>query len=201
MGAFYFRKSEPNTEMPSRTPTPKASQPPLDSRLYAVYSEGLELLGREEFAQAGERFKQLLKSAPDCPLGKTGMAILLSNQGREIEARDMLAEVADHSQPIAETHFMLGLLDERAGLYANALASYEKALAADDTFFMALFNRAWVLKRMGRTDEFAAEMKGALAILKSSAKCPAWATGGLGLEAILGLVAEAIEQDSEDNWK
>jgi hypothetical protein len=66
---------------------------------------------------------------------------------------------------------------------------------------MAHFNRAWVLKRMGRTDEFAAEMKGALAILKSSAKCPAWATGGLGLEAILGLVAEAIEQDSEDNWK
>jgi chemotaxis protein methyltransferase CheR len=165
----------------------------IDPEAASTFFAGLEALGREDFNGAEGVFRTLLDNNAQSPLGNTGMAILLANQGREVEARERLNAVVESPKVPVEAYFMLGLLDERAARPEDALASYNRALAVDDHFLMAHFNRAWIYKRMRKDAEFKAEMHRALALLRSSPHCPAWVTGGLSFESIVALMVEAID--------
>jgi tetratricopeptide (TPR) repeat protein len=99
--------------------------------------------------------------------------------------------------PPVEALHVMGLLNERAGLDEEALADYQRASEQDPTFFMSHINRAWILKRLGKRAEFREEMRLALEILRETPRAAPWATGGLGLDAILGLVGEAVASTEE----
>lgn len=200
-GAFYYVKSEdaePARHDPAVEPTkpkaePQKAEPGRQSIIETepVFRRGLEALGREDLVGAENAFSDLVAKDPSCPFGNTGLALLLANQGREVEARGKLMRVVGRGHEPAEAHFILGILDERAQSPQEALKHYEHTLKLNPDFFMAHINSAWIHKRANRNSQFVEEMKAALAILKRSAKIPPWVTGGLGMEAIYSLVAEA----------
>lgn len=204
-GAFHYVKTGETKETPpvghkeTKRPAREHGEPPKvsDEDYETVYHEGLDAVGREDNAVADKLFAEILKANPHSARGNTGLALLLANQGREVEARSLLTGVISRGNELPETHFLLGILDERAQSPETALAHYRKTLKLDPAFFMAHINTAWIMKRLGNAKASSEEMKKALTILKSINRIPAWVTGGLGLEAIFSMVADASE-DSGD---
>jgi tetratricopeptide (TPR) repeat protein len=187
---FYSKETAAPTAPPTARPVPDAvAQPPVA----ALYARGLGLLDAEEFEGAREIFRSLVALAPEDGRGHTGLALLLANEGRETEARRHLERGRRMGPDLAETHYLLGLLEERAGRESDALLHYRRALGIDPEFFMAHLNRAWILRRMGKTEAFAEELRQVRAILQEAPRASPWITGGLGLEALLDLVAGALD--------
>lgn len=199
-GAFYYVKSEQQSVAETLAePQVQLAESPVEvaetanSHAFAIFHRGLDAIGREDVVTANALFNDLLNANPDSPLGNTGIALIMANQGREIEARELLDKVIEQGGEPPEAHFILGILDERAHRPEQALGNYARTLKLDPNFFMAHINRAWILKRSGGSKFFVSEMRMALAILRHTPRIPAWVTGGLGIEAILSLVAEAAE--------
>lgn len=201
-GAFYYRRSDPPkpAEPPPQAQPLVEAEPPVEeangasAQAAAIFHRGLDAIGREDVNTASALFTDLLKADPESPLGNTGAALIMANQGREVESRELLSRVIAQGGEPAEAHFILAILDERAHKPESALSNYAKALKLDPDFFMAHINRAWILKREGNGRLFVAEMRMALSILRRTPRIPSWVTGGLGMEAILALVAEAAEE-------
>jgi len=202
-GAFFYIKDKlPEAEEQKPREQARSQEKPKDYEPQpinraAAFQKGLDAIGREDFASAELAFNDLIDADSHCPYGNTGTALLLANQGREVEAKELLNRVIVKGGEPAETHFVLGMLDERALQPESALAHYAKTVKLDPDFFMAHVNSAWISKRAGRNAVFVAEMKKALSILRRSARIPAWVTGGLGMEAILTMVAEATGESAE----
>lgn len=210
-GAFYYLKTPPKADEPT-PPPPPPSQVFIDededgedepgavcTHTAAIFHRGLEAMGREDVVTATALFEDLTNADHDCSLGNTGLALTMANQGRETEARQLLNRVVEKSDVPPEAFFILGILDERAHKPDHALANYARTLKLDPEFFMAHINRAWILKRSGGNRQFVNEMRKALSILRHTPRIPAWVTGGLGIEAILALVAEAAEEGDSFN--
>lgn len=193
-GSFFYVKETPAPVAPApapQAPTGPGSSP--ESSVDALYARGLGLLDAEEFEGAREAFRSIIALAPEDARGHTGLSLLLANDGRETEARRHLEKGRRMGPELAETHYLLGLLEERAGCEAEALRHYRRALDIDPEFFMAHFNRAWILRRRGKTEAFAEELRRVRAILLENPRANPWITGGLGLETLLDLVGTALE--------
>lgn len=190
LGSFFYLKERaaPVAEAPRTAPALRSGPSVAE-----LYGRGLALLDAEEFARAGEAFAAIVAAEPEDARGHTGLALLLANEGRETEARHHLERGRTKGPELAETHYLLGLLEERAGREVDALGHYRRALAVDPEFFMAHFNRAWILRRMGKHEAFAEELVRARAILEERPRANPWITGGLGLDALLELVAGALD--------
>ncbi|GAB4265579.1 MAG: hypothetical protein Kow0092_17980 [Deferrisomatales bacterium] len=193
MGCFFYRKAlSPAPRRASRPPTASG-----DPRAADLYRSGLARLDAEDFPAAERRFRELVRTWPDDARGHTGLALLLANEGREGEACEHLGKAVRGEPVLAEPRFLQGLIAERRGEEVVALGHYRETLEVDPEFFMAHVNRAWILRRLGRRGGFVQEMHAALRILKTRPRIPRWATGGVGLEALMSLVAEALENGSE----
>lgn len=195
-GAFYYVRrvesfAEEDEEAAEAYPP---GRPEKEALAYQLFREGLDLLGREDFGQAEALFTELLHGDPASPLGHTGLAVLLANQGREVEAMEHLDVAVQSGEAPTETYFLLGLLHERAARPDEALASYDRTIESDPDFLMAHFNRALIHRRQRKDKEFRAGMRRALGLLKTTAHCPAWVTGGIGFEALAILMANALEE-------
>lgn len=198
-GSFYYAKEVRRAEAGSSRPAAPRGPDAAEALAAAQYARGLALLGADDAAGAAEVFRVLAALHPDDSRGHTGLALLLANEGREAEARRALERARPWGPELAETHYLMGLLDERAGLEAESLLHYERALAVDPEHFMSRFNRAWILRRFGREESFTAELREVRGILRRSPGVGAWVTGGLGLEAVLDLVARGLgELGSEE---
>jgi chemotaxis protein methyltransferase CheR len=195
-GAFFYHKGK------EAAPPPAAEEPAVEcsngEELENLYRNGIRALGREDFAEAERAFRAVIEISPEDSRGNTGIAILLTNQGREVEATQKLQKALAVECPIAEAYFLQGLLDERAGRDNEALGMYGSAINRDANFFMAHVNRAWILKRRGRMGAFRKEMQSALEVLRRMPGGASWTTGGLGSEAILKMVADALGDNAAD---
>jgi len=195
MGSFYYRRAALGPEVPARTDRESNGEPdgePDGERAGELYAAGLDALDAEQFDEARRLFGEILALRVEDARGHAGLAILLANEGREAEAAAHLDRASRSGPPVSETPYLRGLLAERRGDELEALRHYREALGTDPGFFMAHLNRAWVLRRLGREDGFADEMRSALAILKTRPKVAPWLTGGMGQEGLLGLVADAL---------
>ncbi|MCA1778004.1 MAG: tetratricopeptide repeat protein [Xanthomonadaceae bacterium] len=60
--------------------------------------------------------------------------------GRFEESRPILVEQAEHLQPDAMSWFQLGVANGNSGRTSEAIAAYEKAIALDPDYDLAMFN-------------------------------------------------------------
>ncbi len=193
-GSFFYKKTANTLPKKDKQQKQETGDPvELDTEDSSEYHLGLDALGHDDHETALNIFTKMVNKYSGCPMGNTGLAIILANQGREVEARQQLTGVIETGEEPAEANYMLGLLDERAGQSGSALEHYNRAIENNSKFFMAHFNRAWIFKKRGQSDLFKAEMRKAFVILRSSQARQSWATGGFGIDAILGMVAEAGE--------
>ncbi len=197
MGSFFYRKGRPRASS-ADSPTSSRGKPAVDPRVEALYREGLASLDREDFAGGRVAFEKALELSPTDPRGHTGLALLLANDGRETEAFEHLQRALGSPPELPETQYLLGLVAERTSRQGEALRHYGAALRLDPGFFMAHVNRAWILRRLGQRAAFSDEMKAALAILKGRPRVSPWVTGGMGWEALLGLVADSLGEEGGD---
>ncbi|PLX45703.1 MAG: hypothetical protein C0609_02465 [Deltaproteobacteria bacterium] len=194
-GSFYYLKSDVVSAVEEEASlVDEAAE--LEAKVEDSYRRGLVSLAKEDLKGAKEAFGELERISPEDPRSLTGRAVLLSNEGRDKEAREKLLAALEAEDTPAEAFFLAGLLEERAGHDSDALAMYGMALGQDNTFFMAHINRAWILRRRGRSNAFKKEMEAALEMLGRSPKKASWATGGLGFDTILRMVADALKEES-----
>lgn len=194
-GSFFYVKGPPLAVAPAPpTASPEVAPSPSPA---AVYARGLGLLDAEDFEGAREAFRSLIAIEPEDARGHTGLALVLSNEGRETEARRHLERGRLMGPELAETHYLLGLLEERSGREPEALLHYRRTLDLDPEFFMAHFNRAWILRRSGKIEAFGEELGQVKEILQKTPRASPWLTGGLGPEALLDLVVGALEGTGE----
>lgn len=192
MGSFFYRKA---AALPEAVPLPPAAGDPRGAAgepAAELYAAGLLALDGEDFDGARRAFQELLGRCPGDARGHGGLAILLANEGREAEAEGHLQIAARRRPVLPEVFYLRGLLAERRGDELAALRHYRESLDTAPDFFMAHLNRAWILRRLGRTESFAEELRCALAILKTRPRVAPWLTGGMGREGLLSLVAESL---------
>ncbi|MEW6487233.1 MAG: CheR family methyltransferase [Thermodesulfobacteriota bacterium] len=192
MGSFFYRKAAAVPAAASPPPAAASSGGAAGELAAELYGAGLAALDGEEVEGARRAFQELVGRCPGDARGHGGLAILLANEGREAEAEAHLQEAARRRPILPEVPYLRGLLAERRGDELAALRHYREALATAPDFFMAHLNRAWILRRLGRHESFAEELRCALAILKTRPRVASWLTGGMGREGLLSLVAESL---------
>jgi len=196
MGSFFYRRRAavlPGGGGPSAGEGPRGPEVAPELRGDALYEEGLRALEQERFEEAALAFERLAQVDPGDVRGQVGLAFILAGQGRDAEASALLKRVEELASPPPEAAYLAGLLAERRGEDRRALDHYAEALDRDPGFFMSHVNRAWILRRLGRTASFRREVAAALAILEARPRVLSWVTGGLGAGAISGLLAEALK--------
>ncbi|MDF1553438.1 MAG: hypothetical protein P1P84_10275 [Deferrisomatales bacterium] len=195
-GSFFFRRLPVGAVLQTE-PVPVSAAAPGGDPVGELYAQGLARLDAEEFPGAREAFEEILGLQADDSRGHTGMALLLANLGREVEAAEHLAIAADCRPDLAETHYLRALVAERSGRDAEALQHHDAALARDPRFFMAYVNRGWILDRLGFRQRSQAELRAALAILEGQPPVALWLTGGIGWRPLLDLVRGALDERGE----
>jgi tetratricopeptide (TPR) repeat protein len=108
--------------------------------------------------KAEAAFRQALRLQPNLTDALYSLGLLLRSTGRKEEAREYFAKVAAIQQARDATGKANalnadGIKYTNEGQLEEALEAFQKALAADPSFFMAAYNQGIVLGRLGRTAE------------------------------------------------
>ncbi len=165
---------------------------------FEEYLRGVEMLERDERAEAEGVFESMRHRFPDSPWWRVGKSLLAADQGRQEEAESMVGEalMVDPSTP--DAYFVRALLHERAGRLEEACADYRKALLWDEEFMASRVNLGFLLGRLGRKSESADTFAEALGILEELASLEDTTTwrcrrarrlvGGMSFESLSALV-------------
>lgn len=120
-------------------------------------------LGREKEAEAG--FAKALERQPDDPLALLKLGSLRNEQGRYAEAEGLLRRSAEIDPLRRETWNNLGLAllyERRAG---EALGAFDRAVALDGRYALALVNRGRARLDLGDRAGARADLEAGLALL------------------------------------
>ncbi|HEV8643942.1 MAG TPA: tetratricopeptide repeat protein [Burkholderiales bacterium] len=148
-------------------------------QLWALLGASQHALG--ERRHAIEALSRSTRLAPDAPAVLNALATVLVEE-RFDEALDTMDRAVTLAPSDARTLFNRGLVLERMGRHATALADYDGALTSDPQFVPALLNRGAALMAVGRFGEAVANNR-QLVVLQ-----PASADAYFNLaEALLGL--------------
>jgi tetratricopeptide (TPR) repeat protein len=117
--------------------------------------------------KAEAAFREALRLRPDFTDALYNLGLLLRSSGRKEESTGYFAKIEALQQSRAATGKANALNADgikltNEGRLAEALAAFQKALAADPSFFMAAYNQGIVLGRLGRTPEAIAAFRTAI---------------------------------------
>ncbi len=127
-----------------------------------------KLYQRENVLEKAEAaYRQASRLGPSLNEANYSMALLLRSEGRNEEAKEYFAKVETQRQSRAATGRANalnadGIKYTNEGRLHEALVAFEKALAADPSFFMAAYNQGVVLGRLGRREEAIAAFRTAI---------------------------------------
>lgn len=113
--------------------------------------------GQVEAAEAV--FRRAVAVAPESPQARTNLAVVLGRQGRWEEARRELEVALELAPERAEVHLALGAVAAGQGQDHLAVDHYGRALELAPGSHESRFQRAQVLRRLGRLDEAAAALE------------------------------------------
>lgn len=121
----------------------------------SVFDQHIEQVGAEEAALPWDRLghwaqddgnweeaERCYRKANGLEGGHYGYCLgtALNFLGRYEESRPILIEQAEHLQPDAMSWFQLGVANSNSGRSNEAIAAYEKAIALDPNYDLAMFN-------------------------------------------------------------
>jgi enediyne biosynthesis protein E4 len=133
-----------------------------------AYLELGKVYRRENDSKKAEAaYREALRLRPDSSEANYGMGLLLRSEGRNEEAKTFIAKAQTRKQSraaagLANALNADGIKCTDEGRLQEAVSAFEKALAADPSFFMAAYNRGVVLGRLGRTQEAVAAFRTAI---------------------------------------
>jgi tetratricopeptide (TPR) repeat protein len=127
------------------------SQNPNDCELLALYADAE--LRLENYPSAAESARAALAIAPSDAATTRIYALALDGLGRTADALELAWRSAldNPNDPVA--HWLYARLLHDARQYGSALIVVDEALRLRPSFTAALFLRALILKRLGRTEE------------------------------------------------
>jgi len=133
-----------------------------------TYVELGRLYRRENALDKAEAaYDEALRLQPNLSEANYNLASLLRSEGRNDEAKELFARGEAQRKPreatgVANALNADGIKYTDEGRLHEALAAFEKALAADPSFFMAAYNQGVVLGRLGRRQEAIAAFRTAI---------------------------------------
>jgi tetratricopeptide (TPR) repeat protein len=126
---------------------------PEDPRCHIVHGEllfGGGVVGTADHAEAEAAFREALRLAPESDRARYGLGKALVLQGRHDEAETFLDTVVEALPHHAEAYYWRGLVRMRQRELEEAEADFRQATDLDPSLAAAWFNRARVLRMMGR---------------------------------------------------
>ena len=97
---------------------------PAFSRAVGLYTDG-------KYEEALQNYEASIREHPDFVHAKRGRARTLMQLGRDREALDAFNEVLKQDSGSAVSFANRGILQDRMGLYPQAIADYDKAIKMD----------------------------------------------------------------------
>jgi enediyne biosynthesis protein E4 len=148
-----------------------------------------KLYQRQNASKAEGEYREALRLQPDLSEANYSLGQLLRSQGKNKEAGELLqkGQAEQRSRNSLGTANSLnadGIKEVDHGHLPDALAAFQKALAADPTFFMAAYNQGVVLGRLGKKQESIAAFRTAIRLR------PDFVLGHYGLGLMLKAVGD-----------
>lgn len=112
-----------------------------------------ELVNLESFEDAIPLFKSCLSINPDHDIALNELAFCYEMTGDQEDGVKFFEQLTDTRPYSAFAWFNLGVAYSRNGLFEKSLECYDYALAINDTFSVALINKANLLGTLNRLDE------------------------------------------------
>jgi tetratricopeptide (TPR) repeat protein len=115
------------------------------------YNEGVELMARERLAEAEERFRLAIATAPGLVSARYNLALVLVQRGRHDEALAILADLAEQRPEALDIRFAYGHALFSSGRFPEAAVQFRAALAVDPTHRRSIFGLGRALEEAGDT--------------------------------------------------
>jgi tetratricopeptide (TPR) repeat protein len=144
----------------SQSPIAKEMQLDIPNALH----EALEAHKKGCIDLAAAKYMQILAIFPDHFDANHLLGALRCQQGRNNDALDLINDALKQNQKSASALSNKGVVLEKLGRFAEAVASYDKALAIKPDYVEALNNRGHALTKLKRLEEAVASYDKALAI-------------------------------------
>lgn len=113
--------------------------------IYALNLLGKIYAAQKDFARAQEQFEKVIAIQPLWPEPHSNLAKLYLVQGKQDEAiAKFKANIVTEPSKMAN-YLFLGIIYEQTDKFEEAVAIYEKALAANESFWVAANNMAFLL--------------------------------------------------------
>ena len=147
----------------------RLGRPPTKSAdAYALYLRSLyqlhTLAADEANAKAEENLLAALDHDPDFALAYAGLAVLYMSSGRNEDAQIAAARALELDPDEAESHWIMGWLQEDRGEWAKAQGSYEQGVRRSPSSGTLLSRGARLASWLGQFDEANAQMERALRV-------------------------------------
>ena len=134
----------------------------------AYRNQGIALQKTENHKAAAESFRNAVRTEPDSTTNYLLLAEALLNLGRHSEALDVY-DAALAARDSAQVWCLRGVALGEKGHHEEALVSFSKALALDETHLGALLNRSFALTFLSRLPEALASIDNVIALQPANA--------------------------------
>jgi FOG: TPR repeat len=148
--------SSPSPVEPSAVSGESNSVPLLhvsDSRVLALYNQGLKLYYQRQFPEALALFNQALAIDAHCYEALNAKGATLAFQGYYDQGLALIQQALGLNPTFVYGHFNQGLANELAGRWDPAIAAYQKALQLDDRDTWSYYGIASIYGRLGNVDK------------------------------------------------
>ncbi|HUS04697.1 MAG TPA: tetratricopeptide repeat protein, partial [Bryobacteraceae bacterium] len=143
-------------------------QSPGDGALYYRLGRTYQQLGQADLAREALSTAARLKSANASDIQTLMEASRSIQEGRTAEAIQLARDITARPDADSSTLVAVGLLWVNAGLQAEALEAFERAVRGDEKHFAAQFNYGLTLLRLGRSADAIPPLTRAVALLPQS---------------------------------
>jgi predicted O-linked N-acetylglucosamine transferase (SPINDLY family) len=141
--------------------------PPAGSQQFSAdqaLQQAIQLQMQGKLDQAAVQYQEILKLWPSHFDAKHLLGIIRAQQGRNLEALELIGAAVKTNPHDAPALSNLGIVFQRLGRSESALASFDRALAMQPGHVDALFNRGLALIALGQLEDALASFDKALAI-------------------------------------
>jgi chemotaxis protein methyltransferase CheR len=140
-------KSEVLKDSTRNSPRQTGNRKPAPPRPALDLTVAIELLGKDQFAEAMELLRTLPPESKGDPDAQLLLAVLLTNAGDLREAEKICQRLLKLDELNARAHYLMALCREHAGDYRAAIQHDEAAVYLDSGFAMPYLHWGLVAKR------------------------------------------------------
>ncbi len=178
-----------NSPAPSSPPIKKEAPPNLSLLL----KEAQQAQQREEFAEAGRGYAEILRHSPDHLEAIVGQGLIQANLGHYAAARQLCDHALRINDLYPEAYLLRGQTFDMEGRLEESAAEYQKVLWLQMDLLAARYSLARIHRRQGRIAEGIRDLR---TVLRQLEKLPAEAiiphSGGLTREVFLEVCREDL---------